>query len=127
MPCASVRRTQLTQNPWQNRIKVKGRSNLKVQNLDAYMRVYSVPRSLFFDKLTQMEAKPDANVTQINQMRNTPVAHLLEQFNPTEVHLAWVEKRLDRYLEARERRAEKRATDGDASGNKRRSTIVDGS
>ena len=90
------------------------------------MRVYSVPRSLFFDKLTQMEAKPDANVTQINQMRNTPVAHLLEQFNPTEVYLAWVEKRLDRYLEARERRAEKRATDGDASENKRRSTIVDG-
>ena len=76
----------------QNRIKVKGRSRLGIEHLDDYLRVYSVPRSLFYDKLAA-ELREGASERLIEHKRRAVVRYLVEEYDPFDVYCLWIEKR----------------------------------
>ena len=88
------------------------------------MRVYSVPRSLFYDDLEKKAAAPLANQQLLKRQRANVVARLIEQFDPNEVYEAWVSERLEKAKVAAERRAMKRSAATSSTTAKRRGTIV---
>ena len=57
--------------------------------------MYSVPRSLFYDELAEME-REGKNAAAIKRMRKDVVLHLVERYDPSVVYRDWVEKRTPR-------------------------------
>lgn len=57
--------------------------------------MYSVPRSLFYDELAEME-REGKNAAAIKRMRKNVVLHLVERYDPSVVYRDWVEKRTPR-------------------------------
>ena len=90
----------------QNRIKVKARASLKIAMLDAYMRIYSLPRSSFYATIPSLVA---TGAMSESALRKDTVAQLVQLFDPVPILTRWTTERVDAKAAAAERRGEKRS------------------
>ena len=77
----------------QNRIKVKSRASIDEESLDIYMRVYSLPRSLFY---FMIEDESFNSTISKDSLRADVVSHLVQTYNAAEVLRRWTHLRVAR-------------------------------
>ena len=85
--------------------------------------MYSVPRSLFYDELAEME-REGKNAAAIKRMRKDVVLHLVERYDPSVVYRDWVEKRTPRKHKRSADAAQLLAAERSAPGLSRSGTQV---
>ena len=73
----------------QNKIKVKGRASLGIEQLAHLLRIYSLSRTLFFDALDSGEVPAH----QAEQMRKDPITHIINACDVDEIKKMWDELR----------------------------------